>query len=119
MGDLAKNFSRAEFACKCGCMGDTVDFQLLQLLQQLRDDLRVRVRIVSGYRCADHNRKVQGSPNSQHLRGKAADIQVDGFNPGQIFDYICAHVPENKFGVGLYSTFVHVDVRDRRARWIE
>ena len=32
--------------------------------------------ITSGYRTASHNTKVGGSRSSQHLLGRAADIQV-------------------------------------------
>ena len=37
MGTVSKNFSRSEFACKCGCGFDAVDVDLLAGLQALRD----------------------------------------------------------------------------------
>ena len=36
MGDLSENFSRHEFACKCGCGNDTVDAELIRVLQSVR-----------------------------------------------------------------------------------
>jgi zinc D-Ala-D-Ala carboxypeptidase len=32
------------------------------------------IRILSGYRCPEHNRAVGGVASSQHLQGKSADI---------------------------------------------
>ena len=33
MGDLTRNFSRNEFKCKCECGFDTVDYELVTILQ--------------------------------------------------------------------------------------
>jgi hypothetical protein len=43
-GDSTKitaNFSRAEFQCSCGCSAQMVDEELVQKLQQIRDELGV------------------------------------------------------------------------------
>lgn len=48
-----------------------------QVLQPLRDHLGQEVKINSGYRSKELNRKVKGVPTSQHLVGEAADIKVD------------------------------------------
>ena len=38
MGDLSKNLSRAEFKCNCGaCDYDTVDYELVAVLQDVRE----------------------------------------------------------------------------------
>ena len=54
-----------------------------QVLQPLRDHLGVPVVITSGYRCRALNRLVGGVPNSQHIKGEAADIVVRSTN-GQL-----------------------------------
>ena len=36
MGDLTDNFSRSEFACKCGCGADAISLDLVERLQLLR-----------------------------------------------------------------------------------
>ena len=36
------------------------------------------IYITSGYRCPTLNKAVGGKPTSQHLRGEAADLQVNG-----------------------------------------
>ena len=76
MGDLSAHFSRREFACKCGCGLDTVDKRLLDLCELVRTWTGGPVRVVSGHRCQEHNRRVGGSPKSQHVLGRAADLAV-------------------------------------------
>lgn len=120
MGDLTKNFSRKEFRCKCGrrnCNAAPVDMTLVSALQKLRDYIGVPLYINSACRCVWHNRRVGGKYNSQHLCGRAADIRCDELTPKELAK--CAEmIPEfDKGGIGTYDTFVHVDVRGKRARW--
>ena len=49
----------------------------IEVLQPLRDYLGKPVVISSGYRSEELNRMVGGVKGSQHLRGEAADIQVE------------------------------------------
>ena len=79
MGDLSNNFSRSEFACKCGCGHDNVSPVLANLLQELRDHLDRAVCVLSGCRCEVHNKAVGGVSNSAHITGEAADIYVKGW----------------------------------------
>jgi uncharacterized protein YcbK (DUF882 family) len=114
MGDLSPNFSRWEFACKCGCGFDTVDVKLIEDLETIREHFDRRVDINSGCRCESHNRAVGGSKNSQHMLGRAADIVVDGVPPRIVGEL--AH----QIGVGglkAYETFTHIDSRNGVARW--
>lgn len=112
----AQNFAREEFACKCGCGFDTIDYGLVALLEDIRGHFGRPVLITSGCRCEAHNRAVDGSSGSQHLRGRAADIVVKGIEPAAVAAY-ADHVMEGMGGVGTYSTWVHVDTRGGRARW--
>lgn len=117
MGDLNKYFSREEFACKCGCGFDTVDYDLLSVLTDIREHFNAPVHINSACRCEAHNANEGGSKNSQHLIGKAADIVVAaGCDPVLICRYLNLAYPD-MFGIGKYETFTHVDVRSKKARW--
>ena len=49
----------------------------MEVLQPLRDYLGKPVVISSGYRSEEVNRAVGGVKGSQHLKGEAADIQVE------------------------------------------
>lgn len=103
---VARNFLLSEFACKDGSKTIIVDFELLELLQRLRDVVG-RVIITSAYRTEAYNKKVGGIATSFHLSGKAADIQVPGLTP-----YEVAIIADRIgfLGVGVYPTFTHVDV---------
>ena len=114
MASLSDNFSRAEFACKCGCGQDTVDAQLLDILQDIRNEFGP-VNITSANRCPSHNKAEGGSEKSQHLRGRAADIQVPGVSPSEIAVYVDENWPET--GLCAYNTFTHIDARGVWARW--
>lgn len=115
MGDLSRHFSRREFACKCGCGYDTVDAELLALCEAVRGIEGAPLTPNSGCRCARHNAAVGGAASSQHLRGRAADLPV--LDPPRVFGWLCELYPD-RYGLGLYDTFVHVDTRSGApARW--
>ena len=76
------------------------------------------VTIISGYRCQAHNSdpKVGGATHSKHLIGIAADIEVKGVKPEDVYDLLNMTFPRS-YGIGLYDWGVHIDVRSERARW--
>ena len=116
MGDLSPNFNRAEFACKCGCGFDTVDHELILLLEAIRAQFKKSITVNSGCRCLKHNASISGSPRSKHLIGRAADINVKDTDPADVFEFVDGAAGA-KFGIGKYSTFTHVDTRLTKARW--
>jgi uncharacterized protein YcbK (DUF882 family) len=112
---LSKYFSRHEFACKCGCGFNTVDIELLNLCDLIRDYVKKPVTASSGCRCIRHNASVGGASNSQHLYGRAADLIVD--DPLAVYDYLDRRYP-NRYGFGVYESWLHVDSRSNGpARW--
>lgn len=114
---LSKNFTRSEFKCQCGCCDyDTVDMELVNVLQDVRDHFNKPVKITSANRCPCHNEKVGGSDNSYHPRGRAADIQVLEVEPKQVQAYLLKKYP-GKYGIGSYATFTHIDTRTGKGRW--
>lgn len=48
------------------------------VLEPLREAMDEPVKIGSGYRCPQLNKAVGGVPNSQHMKGQAADLCIDG-----------------------------------------
>lgn len=118
MGDLTKYFSRAELRCPC-CGRLVLDFALLDGLQALRELARRPVRITSGYRCPNHNREVGGRPESYHTRGAAADVVIAGLSAARSKAVVVRVPAFASGGIGVYSGagFVHLDVRERTARW--
>ena len=121
---LTNNFNKSEFECNCGCeMPNEVFLQIQKLASQLqciRDFISFPIKITSAYRCPSHNKEVGGVSNSQHVLGKASDIQVSDSSPEAIYQVIdtlaeYGHVLQG--GLGLYNTFTHYDIRKTRARW--
>ena len=79
--------------------------------------------ITSGYRTAAHNTAVGGAKSSQHLLGRAADIQVQDTDPLAVAAYAESLMP-GWGGVGRYPVkagrakgWVHVDTRPNKSRW--
>lgn len=114
MGDLSAHFDSSEFRCK-GTRHSAhaaVSPDLVAKLERLRAIKGGRpLTIVSGVRCATHNRAVGGARASQHLRGTAADIPKG---------YATVAEAERAGFTGIGSSgpwAVHVDVRPTRARW--
>ena len=115
---LSENFKVREFACKDGSDPVFISSELVDVLQAIRTHFGKAVTITSGYRTVAHNksRSVNGSTYSQHLYGMAADIKVKGVKPKEVAAYAETLLP-NTGGIGVYDTFVHVDVRASKARW--
>lgn len=119
MGDLSRHFSRVEFKCACGaCDCDTVDSDLLTVLEFVREHFKKRVTVTSGHRCLSHNKSIGGSPRSQHLKGRAADIIVDDVDPSSVYEFLDSSSYRNDISIGKYETFTHIDTRtDSPKRW--
>ena len=108
MGDLSKNFSRFEIACKCGCGFDTIDAGTILIAQEIRDFLGIPLTPSSGARCHQHNIDVFGSPKSQHLLGRAIDIPVP--NPEIVYEWLSV-MYSGRYGFFRYKKFIHIDTR--------
>ena len=115
MGDLTRNFSRKEFACRCGCGFDQISLRLVSHLQVLRSLLKTPIYIHSGCRCAAHNAAVRGTKKSNHLTGKAADISTS-HNPTELGRLAAEFGWFN--GIKVYAWGIHVDIRTGPRYWI-
>lgn len=117
-GDMkvSANFKVSEFSCIDGTDTVFISPDLISILQSVRTHFNSTVTISSGYRTETHNKKVGGAEFSQHKYGTAADITVRGKSPQQVYDYVNSIMP-TRGGLGLYKKFVHIDVRDNKARW--
>jgi uncharacterized protein YcbK (DUF882 family) len=126
---ITPNFTWSEFACKDGInVPDLYKPNVVLLCQQLeliREKLKVPILILSGFRTVSYNdllrlKDTKVAKNSQHLLGKAADIQAFAYNSLQIFYTILKLMNTNKIikgGLGLYNNFVHYDIRGTQITW--
>lgn len=115
------NFSRRELDCRCGCVTPQGIIHnladLAEHLEALRAILAAPLTINSGYRCPEHNKRIDGAPMSQHCQGIAADVSSRQATPSQI-KRAALKVPRFMAGgIGTYRNWIHVDIRSQQARW--
>lgn len=113
--NVSASFKIKEFACHDGTDKVLISTETVAVLQAIRNYFGKPVTITSGYRTPTYNKKVGGVSNSQHVKGKACDIKVSGISPKIVAGYLEANYPNH--GIGLYSTFVHVDSRGHKTYW--
>lgn len=115
---LSTNFTVKEFACKNGEDTVLVAPRLVMVLQSIRSYFGKSVTINSAYRTPEYNRSaaVGGVDGSQHCYGTAADIKVSGVTPAKVAAYARSIMPDWG-GVGTYSNFTHIDVRETKSDW--
>jgi len=107
------NFSLTEFGCSCGCGENKVKIDLLEALQEVREELDQPMAITSGYRCEKHNLAVGGVSTSSHVQGWAADIAVpSSFYAYRILEALFKTKKFQRIGYGKMGgqLVLHVDI---------
>jgi len=124
MGDITRNYSYWEFACKCGCGLKKINPMIaiiMEIARHFEGDKPLSCN--SGCRCRDHNENVQKEYNknyvsysstSTHMECIAVDIPSK--DPKGLYDLLDSLFP-NMFGIGLYHNRVHFDLRRSKVRW--
>jgi hypothetical protein len=94
------------------------NFMLLaeKIFEPIREHFGVPIHISSGYRSKELNAKIGGSATSQHCKGQAIDIDMDGSTNGvtnaDVFNYIKDNLPFDQliweFGNDNNPDWVHV-----------
>lgn len=121
---LSEHFKVREFRCMDGSDPVFIDTELVDILEKIRVHFDKPVTITSAFRTASYNATIKKSAKySQHLYGKAADIQVQGISVEQVYAY-ADKLLVGRGGVGIYppglgraNGWVHVDVRTDKSRW--
>ena len=89
-------------------------------LQTLRDYIGKPIQVNSAWRSEEYNASIGGVKNSQHIMGRAADIVIKGMTPIEVSKIIEELISKGDMlqgGLGIYSSFVHYDIRGTKARW--
>lgn len=107
-----KYFKMSEFACRDGCempasARDNIEALVEAVLDPVREKFGKPITVNSGYRCPRHNAAVGGVPNSQHMRGEAADISAGSIQATREVGKIIERLGEFDQLI-YYPTFVHV-----------
>lgn len=120
---LTRNFTLAELACKDGTEVPYEYYNnaraICERVQSLRTLVGTPILVNSAYRTEAYNKKIGGVPRSQHLTASALDIRSLVWSPEQLATLYqglidLGLVPDG--GIGVYSTFVHLDL-GRPRRW--
>jgi uncharacterized protein YcbK (DUF882 family) len=112
VGDLSPHFSAWEFRDRRNGKSVHIDHALVEVLERIRALDGRPLRIVSGYRSPETNTAVGGAPRSQHVQGRAADIEAGRCTVRQA-------AAAGAVGIGARGGWaVHVDTRPGPpARW--
>jgi uncharacterized protein YcbK (DUF882 family) len=126
---ITPHFSLEELACRDGSaypsewIGERLR-PLCETLEVVREAAGGRpLRIISGFRSEAYNRKIGGARASQHVQGRAADIQHPKLTAGELHTLVLELQKAGKLpklgALGIYPTFCHLDIREteRLVRW--
>ena len=105
--------------------GETIEMNqdLLDLLHALAEqyDSAKPIEVICGYRSKKTNERLRRmkrgvAKHSRHITGHAVDFRIPGVRLSEVRK---AALAQKAGGVGYYprSDFVHVDIRNRLARW--
>lgn len=115
----SKNVTWNELACKDGTeypkkWRGTRLTKLMHAFETIRAAFGNKpITILSAYRTPEHNKKIRGARNSQHLEGRALDLRPpSGISINEFYDVIKKFSEDLEIGgLGKYKTFVHIDTR--------
>ena len=120
LGNLSTHFSKWEFKCPCKkCIHKKVRvsslllFKLEMMILMIDKFANVHklVIVLSGNRCEEENKKINGFLDSPHIPkpdGEAVDIKVRGVTPIEL-GLIAEEVGGLRIGIAKWG--IHVDVR--------
>lgn len=90
---------------------------LSQMLEEVRKLLGVPLRVTSGFRCLELNRRIGSGDKSKHVLGRAADIVPIGMTPSEAFKILKnSHVGFSRIILEFPNSptggWLHVEVED-------
>lgn len=105
------HFTRQEFACQ-HCGRNAIDDRLIDVLQRIRHELGLPMKVTSGYRCPEHPIEARKAQPGSHATGMAADI---GVSHKAAFDLLAIAMRQPEItGIGVNQKgrgrFIHLDI---------
>lgn len=85
----------------------------LRVAEAVRSQYNQPVYVSSGYRDPAYNEAINGGTRSLHKSFNAMDIVIPNVHPSEVYNYLRSreNPVANATGLGLYSSFVHIDTR--------
>lgn len=111
---LSRNFRLHEAQCSDGTDIVYVHPALLCLMQKVRDEYGP-LQVNSLFRSRAFNTSIRGSKKSKHLLGMAVDVMPLEMKLERFTEEISKW--DNIGGIGIYRTFIHLDVYGNNRRW--
>ena len=113
-----EEFTRSDKAKELGITNEPGEKELAALrvlvsrtIQPLRDKLGVPIHVNSGYRCPELNKAVGGVPTSQHQKGEAADLSIDGKAADILEALENSNIPFDQAILYRKQNFLHVSLK--------
>lgn len=116
---MARFFKKNELICPCGCGVYNIDAEALERLDKARLIAGLPFIINSACRCSEHNAKVGGKSNSEHLSGKAFDIKCTDSRTRLIIIDALLKAGFNR--IGIAKSYIHADtsnIKDQFVMWL-
>lgn len=117
---LTEHFKYTESNIACPCCGELqlsdLFFRHMKRLELLRIKAGFPITVNSGHRCEKHNRKVGGAKKSMHLLF-ATDIRASDGDLEKLKILLELVIEYGFNGIGLYWSFIHIDLRQRPYYW--
>jgi uncharacterized protein YcbK (DUF882 family) len=94
--------------------GSNMHEEILHMLDAVRKKYGKPIKINSGYRTVDRNKKIGGVKNSSHLKGLAVDISCkeskDRFTLLNLLIEVGFRI------IGIAKSFIHVDIDKNKSQ---
>lgn len=103
-------FTEQELACK-HCGENKCQQELIDLLDELREEIGRPITLNSAYRCEVHDKAEGGK--GRHQTGYAADVRVE--NSTERYEIVRLGFLVGFTGIGVAKNFVHLDVVPKTA----
>ena len=102
-----------------GANESQIDPALADLGKRIANRIGVEFYVNSAYRDAKKNGSTPGAANdSAHMKGYALDLSWSSFDNAKREEMLIAAIEEGAQGIGTYDTFLHIDIANKRAWYI-
>ena len=112
-------YKSSDLNCRCkqglACTAEPMKLPFLRKFNALAKEWGKPLHITSGARCKLHNFKIGGAEHSQHLLSNAVDLNFQDAAESLEFSALAEKFGFN--GIGLGVRLVHIDDREKVARW--